>query len=313
MDVGVYLPQVGFSWDELQRRVVACDREGIPSLWLMDHLHPPAMPGVPSFEGWTTATALAAVTERIRLGHLVLANGFRHPALLAKMAITLDHVSRGRVSLGLGTGSWAEEFRQIGLPFPSDAVRASELDEAIAVVKRLFVEEHVDFAGRHYRLAGVPSLPRPVQTPHPPIHVGGAGPKRTLPIVARHADVWNCPTYALDVLPARLARLHEECGRIDRDPATLGVTEEAVLALVARRDQVDAARATAARRFPGPGWGFETCGYCGTPDDVLRRLDERRQLGVGGVVFFLHDRAELETIRLLAREIVPAAARLTTA
>jgi len=309
MDVGVYLPQVGFTWDELRARVVACDREGIDALWLMDHLYPPGLPQVPSFEAWTTATALAAVTERIRIGHLVLAHAFRHPALLAKMAITLDHVSGGRLNLGIGSGSYAQEFRELGLPHGSAAERAAALDEALAVVKRLFTEPVVDFAGRHYRLTGLPSLPRPVQTPHPPIHVGGAGPRRTLPVVARHADVWNCPTYALGVLPERRAQLVEECRRIGRDPAELRVTEEAVLALAPQRDAVEDARAAALRRFAGPGWGFETHGYCGTPDDVLRRLEARRRLGVDGVVFFLHDRGAAETIRLLAREIIPAARR----
>jgi alkanesulfonate monooxygenase SsuD/methylene tetrahydromethanopterin reductase-like flavin-dependent oxidoreductase (luciferase family) len=308
MNVGVYLPQVGFAWDDLAARVVACDRAGIEAVWLMDHLYPPGMPGVPAFEAWTTATALAAMTERIRIGHLVLANGLRHPALLAKMAVTLDHASHGRLNLGLGSGSVAQEFREFGLPFEPDRVRAARLDEALTLIKRLFTEERVDFAGRHYALAGAPSLPRPVQQPHPPIHVGGAGPKRTLPIVARHADVWNCPTYALGVLPERLATLRAECVRIGRDPATLKVTEEAVLVLVARREQVDATRAAALRRFAGPGWGFEMHGYCGTPDDVLRRLEERARLGVEGVVFFLHDRGAPETIALLAREVVPVAA-----
>jgi len=310
MDVGVYLPQVGFTWDEYRARVVACDREGIESLWLMDHLHPPGMPTVPSFEAWTAATALAAATERIRIGHLVLAHAFRHPALLAKMAITLDHVSAGRLNLGIGSGSYADEFRQLGLPHGSAARRSEELDEALAILRRCFVEPTVDFAGTHYRLDGLPSLPRPVQTPHPPIHVGGAGPKRTLPVVARHADVWNCPTYALAVLEERRAQLHAECARIGRDPATLGTTEEAVLALVARRKEVDGARALGLRRFAGPGWGFETHGYCGTPDDVLRRLEERRGVGVDGVVFFLHDRGDPATTALLAREVVPAARRL---
>jgi alkanesulfonate monooxygenase SsuD/methylene tetrahydromethanopterin reductase-like flavin-dependent oxidoreductase (luciferase family) len=310
VDVGVYLAQVGFEWAELQRRAVACDRAGIDSLWLMDHLYPPGMPRVPSFEAWTTATALAAATERIRIGHLVLANALRHPVLLAKMATTLDHASGGRLALGVGSGSYADEFAAAGIPFPPARERAEQLGEALAVLRRLFTDEVVDFAGRHYRLAGVPSLPRPVQRPHPPIHVGGAGPRRTLPVVARHADVWNCPTYALGRLAERRARLDEECRRIGRDPATLATTEEAVLAVVARREDVDGARAEALRRFPGPGWGFEQDGYCGTPDDVLRRLEARRRLGVDGVVFFLHDRGRPETIELLAREIVPAAKSL---
>ncbi len=310
IDVGVHLPQVGFTWDELRARVVACDRLGIHSVWFMDHLYPPAMPAVPSFEAWTTAAALAAATERVRLGHLVLASGLRHPALLAKMAITLDHASGGRLELGLGSGSYAPEYAAFGLDFPEAAERAARLAEALEVIRLLFTEAAPSYTGRHYRLHAAPSLPRPVQRPHPPIHVGGAGEKLTLPLVARHADVWNCPTYALAELPRKLAALHGECRRIGRDPATLRVTEEAVLALVGTRRDVDAARALAERRFAGPGWGFAAGGYCGTPDDVVARLGERARLGVQAVVFFLHDRGAPETLRLLAEEVIPAAREL---
>jgi alkanesulfonate monooxygenase SsuD/methylene tetrahydromethanopterin reductase-like flavin-dependent oxidoreductase (luciferase family) len=178
------------------------------------------------------------------------------------------------------------------------------------VITRLFAEERSDFTGRHYVLHAAPSLPRPLQHPRPPIHVGGAGERRTLPLVARHADVWNCPTYALGALEQKLAVLRGACASIGRDPATLGVSEEAVLALVERRDQVDAARSLAARRFPGPGWGFDAGGYCGTPDDVVARLRERAALGVRSVVFFLHDRAEPATLALLAHEVAPRVAAL---
>jgi alkanesulfonate monooxygenase SsuD/methylene tetrahydromethanopterin reductase-like flavin-dependent oxidoreductase (luciferase family) len=306
IDVGVYLPQVGLAWDELRARVAACDRLGIPSVWFMDHLHPPALPAVPSFEAWTTATALAAVTERIRLGHLVLANGFRHPALLAKMAITLDHVSGGRLDLGLGSGSHAPEFAQVGLDFPAAAERAGRLDEALHVIRRLFTAEAPSFDGRWYRLAAAPSLPRPVQRPHPPIHVGGAGEKRTLPIVARHADVWNCPTYALGALPQKLEILRAACIQAGRDPTTLRVTEESVLVLAANRAGVTVARALAEKRFGGAGWGLAQGGYIGTPDDIVARIRERAALGVQGVIFFLHDRGEPETLRLLAKEVMPS-------
>src|SRR5438477_253491 len=187
---------------------------------------------------------------------------------------------------------------QVGLAFPKAAERAGRLAEAIEVIRLLFTEDAPSYDGRYYRLRAAPSRPRPVQRPHPPIHVGGAGEKRTLPLVARHADVWNCPTYALAELPRKLAVLRRECERIGRDPATLRVTEEAVLALAPTRARVDDARALAERRFAGPGWGFAAGGYCGTPDDVVARLRERARLGVEGVVFFLHARAEPETPRL---------------
>lgn len=310
MEIGVYIPQVGFTWDELRARVEACDALGIHSVWFMDHLYPPLLPTLPAFEAWTTATALAAVTTRVRIGHLVLCNGFRHPGLLAKMAITLDHASGGRLDLGLGSGSYAAEFAAFGLDFPPARERAERLGEALEVIVRLFAEERPSFSGQHYALREAPSLPRPLQRPRPPIHVGGAGERHTLPLVARHADVWNCPTYALGALEQKLAALRAACANIGRDPATLGVTEEAVLALVERRDQVAAARALATRRFAGPGWGFDAGGYCGTPDDIVARLRERAALGVRGVVFFFHDRVEPATLRLLAREVVPRAAEL---
>jgi F420-dependent oxidoreductase-like protein len=306
VEVGVYLPQVGLGWEELRARVVLCDQLGVDSVWFMDHLYPPGLPQVPSFEAWTTATAVAAVTARIRVGHLVLAAGFRHPALLAKMAITLDHVSGGRLDLGIGSGSYAPEFAQFGIDFPPAPERAGRLAETLEVVRRLFAEETATFEGRHYRLRDAPSLPRPLQRPHPPIHVGGAGERRTLPLVARYADVWNCPTYALAELPRKLERLREECARVGRDPATLRVTEEAVLALAPDRARVEETRALAERRYAGPGWGFAAGGYCGTADAIVRRIRERCRLGVQGFVFFLYDRGAPDTLRRLAEEVVPA-------
>ncbi|MGH7821031.1 MAG: LLM class flavin-dependent oxidoreductase, partial [Candidatus Binatia bacterium] len=166
VEIGVYLPQVGLAWEELRARVAECDRLGIDSVWLMDHLYPPALPKIPSFEAWTAATALAAATERVRIGHLVLANGFRHPALLAKMAITLDHVSGGRFDLGIGSGSYAPEFAQFGIEFPGGRERAERLGEALDILRLLFTEEAPSYGGRHYRLREAPSLPRPVQRPH---------------------------------------------------------------------------------------------------------------------------------------------------
>src|SRR5437773_5234356 len=223
------------------------------------------------------------------------------------MAITLDHASGGRLALAVGSGSHAPGFAGYGLDFPKAAERPGRLAEALEVIRLLFTADAPSYDGRYYRLRAAPSRPRPVQWPHPPIHVGGAGEKRTLPLIARHADVWNCPTYALAELPRKLQVLRRECERIGRDPASLRVTEEAVLALAPTRARVDDARALAERRFAGAGWGFAAGGSCGTPAGAVARLRERARLGVEGVVFFLHDRAEPETLRLLADEVVPAA------
>ena len=156
VEIGVYVPQVGLRWDELRAKVQACDALGIHSVWFMDHLYPPMLPQVPAFEAWTTAAALAPATERVRFGHLVLCNGFRHPALLAKMAITLDHASGGRLALGIGSGSYAPEFAEFGIPFPPGRERAARLAEALEVIRRLFGEATASFEGEYYRLCGVP-------------------------------------------------------------------------------------------------------------------------------------------------------------
>jgi alkanesulfonate monooxygenase SsuD/methylene tetrahydromethanopterin reductase-like flavin-dependent oxidoreductase (luciferase family) len=306
VEIGVYLPQIGLGWPELRARVALCDRLGIDSVWFMDHLYPPGLPQVPSFEAWTTATAVAAVTERIRVGHLVLAAGFRHPALLAKMAITLDHVSGGRLALGLGSGSYAPEFAEFGVAFPPPRERAERLAETLEVVRRLFLEERASYDGRHYRLRAAPSLPRPLQRPHPPIHVGGAGERRTLPIVARYADVWNCPTYALGELPAKRAVLERECAAIGRDPREIRISLEAVLVLGADRARVAEALALAERRYPGPGFGLHEGGFIGTPAEIVDKMRASAAEGVSLFVFFTHDRAAPETLALLADEVLPA-------
>ncbi|GIW41397.1 MAG: hypothetical protein KatS3mg076_1974 [Candidatus Binatia bacterium] len=305
-EIGVYLPQLGTTWQELRAKVELCDELGIPSVWFMDHLYPPGMPRVPSFEAWTTASALASVTRRIRLGHLVLANPLRSPALLAKMAVTLDHASGGRLNLGIGSGSVEQELREFGFAADTPRRRAEQLGEALEVLRLLFHEDSPSFVGRYYRLECAPSLPRPLQRPHPPIYVGGAGERWTLPLVAKYADAWNCPTYALAEAPRKIEVLRRECQKVGRDPSSLRLTEEAVLVLVPTRREVGAALEVARKRFGGPGWGLEEGGYVGTPDDVLRRIEERQKLGFTGFFFFLADRGKRETLELFAKEVVPA-------
>ena len=218
VEFGVYVPQLGFDYAQVRDRADACEALGFHSIWFFDHLYGPELPDLPALEGWTLATAVLAQTTRLRVGHLVLSATFRHPALLAKMATTLDVVSGGRLELGLGSGSYRPEHERAAMSWGTLAERTELLAETLEIVTHAFAEESVTTDGPRFPLIDFPVRPRAVQLPRPPIHVGGAGERRTLPLVARYADVWNCPTYALAELDTKRAALARECETIGRDP-----------------------------------------------------------------------------------------------
>jgi alkanesulfonate monooxygenase SsuD/methylene tetrahydromethanopterin reductase-like flavin-dependent oxidoreductase (luciferase family) len=302
---GVYLPQVSFTRQEVIDRTLSAEELGFDSLWLYDHLYSPGQPDLPSLEGWTLATYLLAHTSRLRVGHLVLCNTFRHPALLAKMAATLDVLSEGRLELGIGSGSVATEHLQSGLPWGSPGERAERLGEALEILTRMFAGSPVTFSGAHYEVSELPSLPHPVQRPRPPIHVGGVGPLRTLPLVARYADVWNIPTYGLSGWEESGRVLDAACEAIGRDPSTLRRSQEAVLVLAPDGPALETARAQAARRYGAPGWGLDAGGFVGTPAMVAERIALMVDKGISTFVFFTHDRADRRTLELFADRVMP--------
>jgi len=305
IEFGIYIPQLAFGYDDLLHRARLCEELGYTSFWLFDHLYGPGLPDVPALEGWTLATALLAHTERLRVGHLVLCNNFRHPALLGKMATTLDVISGGRLELGIGSGSVEFEHHQAGLPWGSLAERSERLEEGLEILTQMFRSPRTTFEGRHYQVRDLPNLPPPVQPSGPPIHVGGAGPKRTLPLVARYADVWNVPTYALGDMVGLSRRLDEECARVGRDPASVRRSLEAVLVIGADDDAVAAATALAERRYGGPGFGLHDGGFIGTPERVGDRIEELAAEGFSTFVFFVFDRGSEATLRLFAEEVMP--------
>ena len=305
VEVGLYLPQVALGKDALLERALAAETCGLHSLWLFDHLYSPGQPDRDSLEAWTAATFVLARTERLRVGHLVLDNNLRHPALLAKMVTTLDVLSGGRVEVGIGSGSVRMEHDQLGIPWGTAAERGERLAEGLAVLAGMLDEEVTSFTGRHYRISEIPNLPRPVQTPRPPIHVGGIGPKYTLPLAARFADVWNVPTYGLaDWEQARHA-LDRECETIGRDPASLATSVEAVCVLVPDEAELGSAREVASRRYGSDGWGLEAGGFIGTPQMIVDRIGALAAKGVSLFVFLTHDRADPRTIELLGHEVLP--------
>jgi alkanesulfonate monooxygenase SsuD/methylene tetrahydromethanopterin reductase-like flavin-dependent oxidoreductase (luciferase family) len=183
----------------IEARVRAAEELGFDSVWFMDHLAPPAAPELDCFEGWTLASAVAARTRSIRIGHLVLCSEFRHPALLAKMAATLDVISGGRLELGIGWGSVPAELRSWGISDDPPTVRAERLRETLEILRLLFTGRPCSYSGAHFRLEDVVARPVPAQE-RIPVHIGGAGPRLTMPIVRAHADWWNCPSYAIERL-----------------------------------------------------------------------------------------------------------------
>lgn len=304
-DVGIYLPQVAASFDQMLERALRVERLGLRSLWLYDHLYTPGLPDRSSLEGWTLATALLSLTTTLRVGHLVLDNNLRHPALLAKMIATADVISNGRIEIGLGSGSVALEHEQAGIAFGSMATRSSQLGEALAVVDAMLTHETVDFDGEHYSLKGLPSLPAPVQQPRPPLHVGGISEKHTLPLVARFADVWNVPTYGLADWEAKAEVLDQICEQIGRDPATIRWSHQAVLVLAADGASLATARERAARRYAGPGWNVDVGGYVGTPESLVDHMGSMRERGISQFTFVPFDRGEGDALDLLAEDVVP--------
>jgi alkanesulfonate monooxygenase SsuD/methylene tetrahydromethanopterin reductase-like flavin-dependent oxidoreductase (luciferase family) len=305
VEFGIYLPQLKLGFDEIRARVQLAERLGFDTAWFYDHMYSPGMPDVPAFEGWTLISALAAVTTRIRLGHLVLCNAFRHPAVFAKMLLSLDVISQGRLEVGLGTGSYAGEFQEYGLPFPSFRERAAQLDEAVQVIKLLCTQARSSFDGQYYTLKNAPNALLPVQKPHPPITIGGGGEKYTLPLVARHADMWNCPTYSLAEFQHKHEVLKRECAKIGRDPATLRISEEAVMVLVESAATLPAQLELAKKRYGSEGWGLEAGGYVGTPEQIVAHILEKAQRGISHFAFFFHDRGAPETLQLFATRVLP--------
>jgi len=198
------------------------DDSGFDHCWNMDHFA--SLGGddtLDIFEAWTLLAGMAARTTRTRVGCSVTGNTYRHPAVLAKAAVTVDHLSGGRLEFGIGAG-WAEnEHTMLGLPFGTARERADRLEEALPIIRSLWTQPRTTFTGKHYQLAEAVAEPKPVQTPHPPIWIGGVGRRRTLRMAAEHAAVWNAPGGSPEQVAELSAVLDGHCAEVGRDPAEI--------------------------------------------------------------------------------------------
>jgi F420-dependent oxidoreductase-like protein len=310
--------QEDVSWADWVALAEACEGAGIEALLRSDHYMSFAHADRrEAHDAWTTIAALAALTTRLRLGTCVSPVGFRHPANLAKSVVTIDHVSGGRVELGLGAGWFGDEFRAFGFPFPAPTERQDMLEEAVEVVCRMWSDESpVSFAGRHYTLDACWSLPRAVQRPHPPLIIGGNAGPRSAALAARRADEYNVNNVAAPQVARQRARLNAACEAIGRDPATLRLS---LLAnLLVGTDTADL-HARAARLMERDGISGSPADYVarrgaetltGTPEQVLAALGDYARAGVDRVLLqhWLH--RDLDIVELIGNQLRPEAERL---
>jgi F420-dependent oxidoreductase-like protein len=265
MRFGLDVAQHRMPWDELVGRVRLAEELGFDGAWGFDHFQPMYGEGPgETFEGMTTLAALAGLTSRIRLGLLVTGVTYRHPSVLAAQAMTIDHASHGRLELSLGAAWFDKEHHELGIPFPPTPQRFDLLEDALEIVTRLLTGEVVSYDGRAISLRDARLLPKPVQEPRPPIWIGGSGPRRTLPLVARFADVWHTWGSPNSLREAN-ARIDELATAAGREPSSI------VRASSISLDDLDTARRHAAK-WRDAGYGYLVCGWPGEGHAQVERF-----------------------------------------
>jgi F420-dependent oxidoreductase-like protein len=302
---GVTLPQIKRTWEEARAAAVEFERLGFDSVWVCDHLYGVPLPTLPILEAWSLLAAVAAVTSRVELGTLVTPPFFRNPAVLAKQVATVDQIANGRTIVGLGAGWFASEFEAHGCPFPAVGERLRALAETAEVLRRLWTEERVTFEGRHVTVRDCLSEPKPVR--RPPILIGGGGERVLMPIAARHADIWNNLAVSQGELGRKVEALRRACDAVDRDPATLEVSQQC-LVVIAEDDVAARAALEKAQRIYGGhmGGGLEAHGIWGTPAQVVEHVERHRALGCTLFVIEFFGRDTREPARLFAEQVLPA-------
>ena len=305
MRFGVCLPQHGASWSEVVETARVCDRLGYDSLWAVDHFVGIPDGTVSLLEGWTEVAALAGVTSRIRLGHLVLCVSYRLPSVLAKMAATLDQATGGRFVLGMGAGWHQFEYQAYGIPFPRVGTRLEQLDEALTIIRKMWTEEPASFAGKHFQVTDAYCRPHPVQTPHPPILVGGTGERVLLRLVAKHADIWNNLGIAHPQLPHKLDVLRRHCDAVGRDFGSIEISQQTIAAIGA--NEATARRATDAIRAELPFLsGGDDLIITGTPDECITRVERSAAMGITTLILSFGRVPAIESLELFAEKVMPA-------
>ena len=306
MDVCLMIEgQEGVTWPQWRALATSCEEHGIPTLFRSDHYlnldgHHPERG---SLDAWGTVNALAAATTTVRLGTLVSPASFRHPSVLAKLVVTADHVSEGRIDLGIGAGWHEREHAAYGFPFLSTKTRMDVLEEQLEVLMGHWGGERFSFDGEHYVLSGLEAQPKPVQRPHPPLIIGGTAGPRSAALAARFADEYNTPFPSLEDVASRRARVAEACERAGREPIPFSAMIGTVLGADVP-DLEDRARRVAERigseagallREPPAGW------IVATVDEAAERFAAYRDAGLHRVMCQTLVHEDLDAVALVGR------------
>lgn len=313
---GVFLPFYAFkteekntasSFNRIRKIALECERLGYDSLWLDDHL---MFRKQPILECWTTLSALSATSSKIRLGTMVLCNSFRNPAVLAKMAATIDVISKGRLEFGIGTGVQEDEHAAYGIPFLKPPTRTSRLNEAVEIIKKLWTEEKASYQGKYYRTSEAICEPKPVQKPHPPITIGGGGEKLTLKVTAQHADRYDwgyVPT--LELYKHKIEVLESHCKAVGRD---FNEIEKSCwlggqIFIVPNKKELDKKVLQLKPRNVSLK-ELKKFNFIATPDECKQEIYRYVSLGVTYFMLFFGDLPDMSSLRLFAEEV----AKMTT-
>ena len=284
------------------------ERLGFDSIWLFDHFHTYHRPVLETtFECWTSTAALARDTSRIRVGQMVTCNGYRNPALLAKMASTVDVLSHGRLDFGIGAGWYQHEFDAYGYTFPPVAERLRMLEESLQVIRAMWTEPYASFAGEHYRIARAINEPKGVQQPHPPIWVGGSGERVTLRLAAQYGDATNFGGHLddLDWYRHKFGVIRGHCNAIGRDADELIRSSDVETTLVRPGD--DPELLTRRYRRDQTLAEYRSHAIVGGPQEIIDAYGRLIDAGVNYIIVSdLPGLARLEVLEALAADVLPA-------
>jgi F420-dependent oxidoreductase-like protein len=290
-------------WATTVRTARLAEELGLDSVWVYDHVHNVPVPAHETvFECWTTIAALAASTSTIRLGQMVSCAGYRNPALVAKITSSIDVISGGRLDWGIGAGWYDQEYRAYGYDFPSAADRIRILRETVEIVKLMWAEPDATYEGRHFSVDGAQCDPKPLQSPHPPIWIGGGGEQLTLRVVARFADCSNFGGKP-DEWKAKREILKGHCAAVGRDEDTIRKTWSPEMCIRETEAELVALGSKSLWGQPFDDW--RESALVGTPEQICEKVQTYLDLGCTGFIPWCSDYPDTESMDLFATMVIP--------